>query len=302
MAPLQMTFVEEDSLAEMLFGKSVIPAAALLKASALPYKPYQPNEMDSRPFGVDISIYNGTMDYQMMKDYGPNKIAYATARMGMSWGYQDPKFIKHWTGLRDVGIPRMAYHVIYPSQAVDPQVAKVMQNWATVDSDYGEGTLWIDLELSQGQSPRVVSNKTWEMVRKLRDRMDGWKVGVYSAFWFLSSYAEPQEWWSQVDWWLANYLYPSAGKEHPGPPARPPQIPAERVIFHQTSEYIDALPMGAQGDGNVRIDGNRFLPSTPLSDYIMVAPNEEPPPIEEPIYQIRVPLHVGNFGIKVIKT
>ena len=270
-----MTYTK-TSLIERLFGSSVLEAReysisrALLTPFALPYSPYPPTIGDPRNFGVDVSIYQGIIDHLVLAAYAPVSVEYIMIRMGQSWGYQDPNFVSNWTHSK---IPRMGYHVIHPGQPIDPQVEKVMSIWKTVGDDFGEGPLWIDLELHHDQSPRTISTKTWEMIQKLRDRM-GHDVAVYSAKWFLNGYCEPQSWWSEVWWWLAHYLHPSVGEEHVGPPARPVQIPVDKVAFHQTSSYGNGKLLGVE---SLRLDFNRYMLAAilPLSNFLTLP---TPPP------------------------
>lgn len=276
-----MTHVK-TSLVERLFGSSILEAReysiprALITPFALPYSPYPPTIGDSRNFGVDVSVYQGLIDFILLAAYASVPVEYMMIRMGQSWGYQDTNFVYNWTYAKQAGIPRMAYHVIHPGQSVDIQVAKVMNIWNTVGNDFGEGPLWIDLELSHDQSPRVISTKTWEMIQKLRDQMSH-DVAVYSADWFLSAYCEPQNWWSEVWWWLAHYLHPSVGREHIGPPARPAHIPPSKVAFHQTSSYGNGKLLGVE---SLRLDFNRYMLAAilPLRKFLTLP---APPPTGE---------------------
>ena len=232
--------------------------------------PFPPSTTDPRPFGVDISRYNGVVDFDMMAAYDTVAVEYIMIRSGQGaeWSYDglDNRFYYNWAGAKGK-FPRMCYHVIYPSVSVQPQVDNVKRIFD--DGDFGEGPLWIDLELWQGMTPKVVSDRTIEFQRKLTEQL-GIRVGIYSGWWFLSQ-LPVASWWSEVDWWLANYLNAELGREHPGPPDHG-AIPLENIVFHQTTSWIQGAPMGAPG--NVRIDGNRFMRGD-LHDYL---------DIEEPVY------------------
>ena len=225
--------------------------------------PFPPSTTDTRPFGVDISRYNKVVDFDMMAayDYVPVEYIMIRSGQGAEWSYDalDSCFYYNWEGAKRVGIPRMCYHVIYPSVSVDNQVDNVERIFEEVDFDFGEGTLWIDLELWQGMTPQVVSDRTIEFQRKLEERF-GIRVGIYSGWWYLSTMIdfelEIPDWWYEVDWWLAQYLNADLEREHPGPPWHGP-IPLENIIFHQTTSWIEGAPMGAPG--NIRIDANRFM-------------------------------------------
>lgn len=294
-----MTYVK-TSLAERLFGSSLSEAReysilrTLVTPFALPYSPYLPTVEDLRAFGVDVSVYQGIIDFILLAANAPVSVEYIMIRMGQSWGYQDPNFVYNWNHAKQSGIPRMAYHVIHPGQPIDVQVAKVMNIWNIVGNDFGEGPLWIDLELSHDQSPNTISTKTWEMIQRLRDQM-GHDVAVYSADWFLSGYCEPQDWWNEVWWWLAHYLHPSVGQEHVGPPARPEQISPSKVAFHQTSSYGDGNRLGVE---SLRLDFNRYMlgATLPLREFLTLSsPPPSPPPSPSPELEVRVAYNEGQI-------
>lgn len=258
---LSMTFVETTNLASELFGPLVVPSRLLLRSTALVAGPYPPDALRPEPGGGDFSIYNGTTDFNVMKAYTPVEIEYMINRAGMSWGYEDPMFVENMNGQTAVNIPAMPYWVIFPSEDVPRQVEKIVEvlrqiNW---DHPYAVKKLWIDLELHHDQPRTTIMNKTWQMIQMLQDALPGWEIGIYSAAWFLNAFCEFQPWVEQVKWWLAHYLDPKYGTEHPGPPSRPAWLSKDAVWLHQTSSYVDSTIYGAQGDGNKRMDFIRFL-------------------------------------------
>ena len=242
-------------------------------------EPFPPTKDDPRPFGVDISRYNGIVDFDKMKayDYVPVEYIMIRSGQGASWSYDalDNKFYFNWAGAKRAGIPRMCYHVIYPSVSVQPQVDNVKSIFEEIDYDFGEGPLWIDLELYQGMKDPVIMDRTIEFKTKLEEQLNI-RVGIYSGWWYLETMLDEglqvPDWWSEVDWWLAQYTFAELGYEHPGPPYAP-AIPKENVIFHQTTSFIEGAPLGAPG--NKRVDGNRYMGDN-LYEYLNI---EEPEPV-----------------------
>ena len=166
----------------------------------------------------------------------------------------DYKFYYNWEHAAEF-FPRMAYHVIYPSEPIDLQVANVDRIFNAIDYDFGEGPLWIDFELHHNMEPEPLTSACYQFYCALQDEFDI-RVGIYSGKWFLDRYCVPQSWWADVDWWLATYW---TSEEHDGPPGIPAIIPIENVIFHQTSSWCDGNLLGAPVLPEGRIDSDRYM-------------------------------------------
>ena len=312
---ISMTFVESTPLAEMLFNRPVIDADALLRAS-LAYTPYNPTWNRTQEFGTDISVYNGTLDPWPYRGYYvklidgvsyQKYIHYTIIRGGQSWGYEDPRFILNVLLCELIGIPWMVYWVIFPSQPIEAQVDKFMsvmrKLWVQLGREtFGDGPIWIDFELHNEMSSQALNAALLSFATRLK-AATGHRVGIYTGNWFLSAYCKPYpNWYIEFPhWWLAEYLHPSLGLEHPGPiPSHPALIPVENIDFHQVGSYFDAIPMGAMGDGNIRIDGNRYIGRKPLTEYL--GRTQPPPPEEGPITleQVVAMLHQQHVRIETL--
>jgi len=60
--------------------------------------------------GVDVSKYQGNVDWQAVKDAG---VAFAFIKATEGGDAADPKFLRNWEGAKAAGIPRGAYHFVY---------------------------------------------------------------------------------------------------------------------------------------------------------------------------------------------
>ncbi|MGA8170376.1 MAG: GH25 family lysozyme [Methylocystis sp.] len=60
--------------------------------------------------GVDVSKYQGNIDWQAAKDAG---VAFAFIKASEGGDAADAKFLRNWEGARAAGIPRGAYHFVY---------------------------------------------------------------------------------------------------------------------------------------------------------------------------------------------
>ena len=90
--------------------------------SPKPESVYVPNEKDKRKFGIDQSRYQGPMDFEKLAAYQWPKVDFVIARTGISWGYKDAWFREFWKQYKRLGIPRGAYHVLYPRENIAEQV------------------------------------------------------------------------------------------------------------------------------------------------------------------------------------
>src|SRR5208337_3723546 len=60
--------------------------------------------------GVDVSKYQGNVDWQAVKEAG---VAFAYIKATEGGDGADPKFLRNWAGAKIAGIPRGAYHFVY---------------------------------------------------------------------------------------------------------------------------------------------------------------------------------------------
>lgn len=244
-----------------------------------------------KPFGVDISSYQGTnINYDLMKQ----NTKFVAVRAGISWGFEDPVFAQSWRALK--GHNRIAYHVLYPSQDVTRQVNWLFDILSRAGFDAETDRLAIDIELWQGMTPQQVTTATERMYDQITERT-GRKPIVYSGAWFTNSRMVISEKLKQVDWWLATYPAKGSapGVEHPGPPLLPRGV--TKYLIHQTSETgigrNFGLPSGA-------IDTNRW--NGTLEDvqaYFGLTEQEPEPPVDpptdpvQPLYKARVTAQLG---------
>jgi lysozyme len=73
--------------------------------------------------GVDVSYYNGTIDWARVKAAG-NEFAFI--RISDGTGFHDPQFAANWAGARAVGMVRGIYQFFRPNQDVDAQADMVI--------------------------------------------------------------------------------------------------------------------------------------------------------------------------------
>lgn len=203
------------------------------------------------PFGIDVSYYQGIINWDVIAAHEP-KVEFAGIRAAISWGYKDTHFDRNWSEARRVGIPRTAYHVIYPEEDPVRQMAHFLD---CLGDDLGELPLSLDVELSHDATPAEYKTNLLKALKYLQEQTQRRPI-IYSRASFINYFVTgvgntPPAWYSNYDWWLAQYL--SSGEEHPGPPTMPLGVPRERCIIHQTSGSGE--PFGVQSGA---LDYNRW--------------------------------------------
>jgi hypothetical protein len=165
----------------------------------------------------------------------------------------------------------MVYHVLVPDQNTDQQVDRLLH---ILDSHPPPRYIWWDVQLKRGQTKRHISNATIHAVTRTK-RETGIGAGVYSAKWFTDGYMETQDWFQDIDWWLAQWL--SAQAEHPGPNALPATVTIDQVMIHQTTSKGDGLLVGMQSK---QLDLDRWMWGVARFAEIMGPIDTDPDPTE----------------------
>ena len=228
--------------------------------------------MSDKPLGIDISQHQGKMNWDIVAAHHP-KVEFVGIRSGISWGYTDKWFSFNWAEAKRVGIPRTAYHVIYPASSANRQVDKIIE---LLGGDNGELPITLDIELDHGQHFSKIAAKTYQCAVLLENKT-GKKPIIYSrANWVdlhITGTGNVPNWLNDYDYWLAQYL--REPREHPGPPTLPKGVSRNRVIIHQTSER--GAPIGSQAKMQ---DYNRWQGDlASFYNYIgKTTPLDEPPP------------------------
>lgn len=200
------------------------------------------------PYGVDVSAYQGQIDFNKLLP----KIDFIAARATISWGYQDKWFSRN----RELskGTPFIAYHVLYPGENPDLQ----MDNLLRVAPPDEHIRYCIDSELDHGYSKAVITNAIRNVSQRLKAETGHYPIQYSRASW-LTQYVNIAD-LPVMDWWLAQYLRAQDGviytPEHPGPPTLPKGVAS--WLIHQTGERGNGLEHGVPASANRYIDTNRW--------------------------------------------
>lgn len=182
--------------------------------------------------GIDTAGCNGRTYWDIAKEHG---IVFGAARATISWGYQDKWFPDNWKMMKEQGIHRFAYHVLYPDQTAKAQVDNFLR---CVGEDWTDAFPVLDAELTRGMTTKsVITNVflSWlDGVKKYAP-----KPLIYSRKQWIDDYTYAGSWRHEYDWWLAQYLN-DRWIEAPPPPALP--TGAQDWLVHQNADHFPAWP------------------------------------------------------------
>ncbi len=181
--------------------------------------------------GVDVSSYQGEIDWDTVAREPGMRFAFVKATEGRSW--EDPYFDLNWKLLKRARLARGAYHFYRPNRDAAQQ-ANFYANVVTLEP--GDLPPVLDVEKTDGRSPEVIRAgvATW---LRLVGRRYGVRPILYTNHDFYVKYFAGH--FDEYPLWLAHYE------------VRQPRLTADRWAFWQHSD--EALVPGIRGfvDGNV---------------------------------------------------
>lgn len=121
--------------------------------------------MAERLLGIDVSRYQGTVDWAKVKAAGC-KYAFIKATEGRTW--VDPMFARNWRELKEKGIPRGAYHFYRTDVPLQAQI----DNFCKTVGSLAPGDLPPVLDVE------VPSQWTHLSAKQRVDLCNGWMKGV----------------------------------------------------------------------------------------------------------------------------
>jgi lysozyme len=201
-----------------------------------PRPPEPPQPPASNVRGIDVSRWQGVMDWQKAKTAGA-QFAFIKATEGQSW--VDPQYGRNWAEAQKAGIPRGAYHFFRNGFSPENQAQHFV---STVRSGgFGELPLVADIEDTQG-TPNAEEVRTFLLQVEM---LSGRKPIVYTGAWWWNQFGS-LPWAKEYDLWIANYRA-----------TPPPVLPAgwDTWVFWQYTSTGPGPVYGAQSNG---IDLNYF--------------------------------------------
>jgi lysozyme len=192
----------------------------------------------AQPSGVDVSRWQGEIDWQAVKDSG---IAFASVRATIGDFFTDDRFEENWQGAGDAGIFRCAYHVLRP----DNDVAAQISHFETVVGGSGD-----------------LPQRTFDSLQEMEARF-GRAPLVYTADWFWTPHIGDQPWVDHYDLWVAHYYWPQVTT---------PKIPAGWMTWRFWQHTNRGRVTGIPGNADLNFFGGT------MDDLIAYAGGTPPPP------------------------
>lgn len=209
-------------------------------------------------FGVDVSYYNGTINWTTAKNAGV-KFAFIRVSDG---GFHDPKFQTYWPAAKAAGVIRGPYQFFRPNQDVATQADFLI---SSIGGSYTPGDLppVIDVEATGNLSPSTVAARVRTWVDRVKSKL-GVDPIVYTGKYFWRDQVGNPTSFSGNPLWIAAYTSLCPDLPSPWP----------RWTFWQNSE--SGTVAGIPGD----VDLDKFNGS--LQDLIAFAGGGSSPPPPPP--------------------
>lgn len=147
--------------------------------------------------GIDVSHYQGVVDWQKVADAG---MAFAFAKATDGITYTDPEFATNWSGMHAVGLLRGAYHFFEPN---DDATSQAQHFLATVQLAAGDLPPVLDVETTGG----VANAQIWSGVStwlQVVEKETGRQPLIYTAPGFWNGH-QPDLALTKYPLWLADY-------------------------------------------------------------------------------------------------
>jgi GH25 family lysozyme M1 (1,4-beta-N-acetylmuramidase) len=168
--------------------------AALAASCGQPYDPAQPDQFASVEQelkvcqgptvlkGIDVSSYQGNIDWAQVAGSGI-KWAYAKATENLS--YQDAYFNHNWSGMKNNGVVRGAYHFFHPNVSGKQQADYYLNFVGTLSA--GDLPPMLDWEISGGASAATAVANAQEFIDEIAAKTGRQTViytspGIWSGF------------------------------------------------------------------------------------------------------------------------
>ncbi len=112
--------------------------------------------------GIDVSHFVGDVDWSTVKEQG-KLFGFAKASEGLHTN--DAQFANNWSGMKNAGVLRGAYHFYHPNESPDDQATHFLGQMGELQD--GDLPPVLDLEVTDGESNISAGVLTW--LQKVED-------------------------------------------------------------------------------------------------------------------------------------
>jgi lysozyme len=148
--------------------------------------------------GIDVSRWQGEIDWGRVAAAGYH---FAVIRATVGNYYTDPRFYENWHDAHDAGLLVTAYHVVKPKNSAETQITRLFE---VLEQRQPDLPLVLDVELSDEQTPAVISGVIKECIQRIEQQTDR-KPIIYTGAWFWDVNVLRATEWATCDLWVANY-------------------------------------------------------------------------------------------------
>lgn len=173
----------------MSWNTKTKPAPPIPSPTPVPEKPIK---------GVDVSSYQGVVNWPLMKNAG-YKFAFAKATEGIN--YVDAFFLKNWNSAKDNGVYIGAYHFFHPDQDVGNQVHQFVTTMGKLRG--GDLPPVLDWEVPNGVPPEAQKRAALKWLQDV-EKVVGMKPIIYGSPSFFQELGDLSD-FSSYSLWIAHY-------------------------------------------------------------------------------------------------
>lgn len=198
--------------------------------------------------GIDVSTYQGQIDWATAKASGQVDFVYAKATEGLH--EVDDQFSRNRVVCKERGIPFGSYHFFHPEEDGELQAQHFLSVAAPVD---GELVPMVDVEVDSGLSAEAII----EQLSKFNQHCEallGRKIIIYTDYGFWNGSVNGSDAFSGHPLWIAEY-------NHDAEPTLPQGWNSWVIWQHSSSGSVP----GVNGDADLDV----FNSTAALSSFVI---------------------------------
>ena len=134
--------------------------------------------------GVDVSSYQGSINWSLVKEQKKIPIQFAVSKATEGLGYNSPTFPYDWREMKRVGLKRGAYHFFHPTLSGSEQ-ADYLHRWVRQAGGFRSGDfVLLDMEYTQDYAPpRKILSEAQNFVNRAK-KMINKAVFIYVGYYY----------------------------------------------------------------------------------------------------------------------